>query len=203
MLRYHLRLRVSRLLTSMERWLSGRKHRSWKPAMWKHPWVRIPLSPPNGTSAEEIRHLRKYPSGRRGSPAKGVGGLKTRARVQIPPSAPSRDYKKDVACKNPDFIGVFCCPKNDFSELENRRWKIGFSPLQIDANPSSNWRTNKNSKCQRWIKRETSRRIRSCCSAPAQGDFCRCPMIAVGYPDEEFTQQAVAQIGDIHKNVQK
>ena len=34
--------------------------------------------------------MQKYPSGRRGSPAKGVGGLKTRARVQIPPSAPSK-----------------------------------------------------------------------------------------------------------------
>ena len=34
-------------LSHTERWLSGRKHRSWKPAMWKHPWVRIPLSPPN------------------------------------------------------------------------------------------------------------------------------------------------------------
>ena len=32
--------------------------------------------------------LQKYPSGRRGSPAKGVGGLKTRARVRLPPSAP-------------------------------------------------------------------------------------------------------------------
>ena len=33
-------------LSHTERWLSGRKHRSWKPAMWKNPWVRIPLSPP-------------------------------------------------------------------------------------------------------------------------------------------------------------
>ena len=33
--------------------------------------------------------LRKYPRGRRGSPAKGVGCLKNAARVQIPPSAPS------------------------------------------------------------------------------------------------------------------
>ena len=32
--------------------------------------------------------LRKYPSGRRGSPAKGVDCLKNGARVQIPPSAP-------------------------------------------------------------------------------------------------------------------
>ena len=31
--------------------------------------------------------MQKYPRGRRGSPAKGVGGL-NRARVQIPPSAP-------------------------------------------------------------------------------------------------------------------
>ena len=34
--------------------------------------------------------LQKYPSGRRGSPAKGVGGLKTRARVRLPPSAPNK-----------------------------------------------------------------------------------------------------------------
>ena len=93
MLRYHLRLRVSRLLTSMERWLSGWKHRSWKPAMWKHPWVRIPLSPPNGTLAEEFRHLRKYPSGRRGSPAKGVGCVKSAAEVQILSSAPSKNLE--------------------------------------------------------------------------------------------------------------
>ena len=33
--------------------------------------------------------MQKYPSGRRGSPAKGVGWLKPGARVQIPPSAPS------------------------------------------------------------------------------------------------------------------
>ena len=34
--------------------------------------------------------LRKYPSGRRGSPAKGVDCLKNGARVQIPPSAPRK-----------------------------------------------------------------------------------------------------------------
>ncbi len=50
------------------------------------PWVRIPLSPP--LSASKIC-LQKYPRGRRGSPAKGVGGL-NRARVQIPPSAPTK-----------------------------------------------------------------------------------------------------------------
>ena len=32
--------------------------------------------------------MQKYPSGRRGSPAKGVGCVKSAARVQIPPSAP-------------------------------------------------------------------------------------------------------------------
>lgn len=31
----------------------------------------------------------------------------------------------------------------------------------------------KNSNCQRWIKRETSRRIRSCRNAPAKGNFYR------------------------------
>ena len=31
----------------------------------------------------------------------------------------------------------------------------------------------KNSNCQRWIKRETSRRLRSCRNAPAKGNFYR------------------------------
>ena len=31
----------------------------------------------------------------------------------------------------------------------------------------------KNSNCQRWIKRETSRQIRSCRNAPAKGNFYR------------------------------
>ena len=35
----------------------------------KEPWVRIPPSPPS-----VLFGLQKYPSGRRGSPAKGVGG---------------------------------------------------------------------------------------------------------------------------------
>ena len=36
----------------MESWLSGRKRRSWKPLMCKHPGVRIPNSPPCITSIE-------------------------------------------------------------------------------------------------------------------------------------------------------
>ena len=60
--------------------------------MVKHPWVRIPLSPPI-EKTEEIRHLRKYPSGRRGSPAKGVGCVKSAAEVQILSSAPSKNLE--------------------------------------------------------------------------------------------------------------
>ena len=41
----------------------------------KGPWVRIPLSPP---SFSERLNLEKYPSGRRGSPAKGVGRVERR-----------------------------------------------------------------------------------------------------------------------------
>ncbi len=60
--------------------------------MCKHPWVRIPLSPPNlhrRTSLFCV--MEKYPSGRRGSPAKGVG-RETGARVQIPPSPPKNGH---------------------------------------------------------------------------------------------------------------
>ena len=40
----------------------------------QEPWVRIPLSPPINNSIIYIYFdLRKYPRGRRGSPAKGVG----------------------------------------------------------------------------------------------------------------------------------
>ena len=56
--------------------------------MWKHPWVRIPLSPPHFFQMYPVFGMQKYPSGRRGSPAKGVG-RETVARVQIPPSAPN------------------------------------------------------------------------------------------------------------------
>ena len=51
--------------------------------------------------------LRKYPSGRRGSPAKGVDCLKNGARVQIPPSAPAR---KMVGFKPFSSLFIsFCC----------------------------------------------------------------------------------------------
>ena len=55
----------------------------------QEPWVRIPLSPPLPHFTAADSDTQKYPSGRRGSPAKGVDGL-NRARVQIPPSAPDR-----------------------------------------------------------------------------------------------------------------
>ena len=56
------------------------------------PWVRIPLSPPFFSSHIA---LRKYPRGRRGSPAKGVG-RETGARVQIPPSAPLKSLENSM-----------------------------------------------------------------------------------------------------------
>ena len=39
-------LRFKRPCRLMERCPSGWRNRSWKPATWKRPWVRIPLSPP-------------------------------------------------------------------------------------------------------------------------------------------------------------
>ena len=62
----------------------------------QEPWVRIPLSPPYVNSIIFMFFdLRKYPRGRRGSPAKGVGG-ESRARVQIPPSAPKGGNNSDI-----------------------------------------------------------------------------------------------------------
>ena len=68
----------------------------------QEPWVRIPLSPPLFFEKAALKiefaltvGLQKYPSGRRGSPAKGVD-RETGARVRIPPSAPTKVAKKDA-----------------------------------------------------------------------------------------------------------
>ena len=61
----------------------------------------------NPTLSATILYLRKYPRGRRGSPAKGVGWLKTGARVQIPPSAPRSVTKMDTHTWNPWEIRGF------------------------------------------------------------------------------------------------
>ena len=61
--------------------------------------VRIPLSPP--VPFQEVQFyqqtgpVEKYPSGRRGSPAKGVV-CESAARVQIPPSPPPKDSDIDT-----------------------------------------------------------------------------------------------------------
>ena len=60
----------------------------------QEPWVRIPLSPPHFYKVCSFG-TQKYPSGRRGSPAKGVG-RETVARVQIPPSAPESHTNLDI-----------------------------------------------------------------------------------------------------------
>ena len=46
---------------------------------------------------QTVGYTQKYPSGRRGSPAKGVGCVKSAARVQIPPSAPTKERYHSVS----------------------------------------------------------------------------------------------------------
>ena len=53
-------------------------------------------------------YVQKYPSGRRGSPAKGVGCVKSAARVQIPPSAPTKYPRRQA--------GVFCWQLEGFED---------------------------------------------------------------------------------------
>ena len=57
----------------------------------KGPWVRIPLSPPFSYDGPINSDLEKYPSGRRGSPAKGVGRVERREG-----SNPSFSAKKSL-----------------------------------------------------------------------------------------------------------
>ena len=64
-----------------------------------------------GFESHSLRHflnccefdLEKYPRGRRGSPAKGVG-RETGARVQIPPSAPKVPHLHLNLCKCGTFL---------------------------------------------------------------------------------------------------
>ena len=58
----------------------------------KEPWVRIPLSPPFFPAG--VSDTEKYPSGRRGSPAKGVDGVEPCEGSNPSFSANKRRYPK-------------------------------------------------------------------------------------------------------------
>ena len=92
----------------------------------QEPWVRIPLSPPPFSRAQEniVFHLQPCRSTQvaiRGSPAKGVVGL-NRARVRIPPSAPAR-RKRHIAC---DEFFVF--PARSPSHAHSAAPRVGTGP---------------------------------------------------------------------------
>ena len=67
---------------ALERWPSGWRRWSWKPVIPKGTGGSNP-------SRSASLDMEKYPSGRRGSPAKGVVSVMA-ARVQIPASPPIR-----------------------------------------------------------------------------------------------------------------
>ena len=62
--------------------------------------------------------LRKYPRGRRGSPAKGVGRVKSAAEVQILSSAPSKNLEAITVSR---FLLVF--GKNVFASVWNSSFR--------------------------------------------------------------------------------
>ena len=67
----------------------------------KEPWVRIPSSPPN-TFNGKLNIKQDVTFGEvlkwwRGAPAKGVGWLKTGARVRVPPSPPKNTVGQSPA----------------------------------------------------------------------------------------------------------
>ena len=63
-------------------------------------------------------YVQKYPSGRRGSPAKGVGCVKSAARVQIPPSAPTKSPRRQA--------GGFCWHLEGFED--ELQWPAPMGP---------------------------------------------------------------------------
>ena len=88
------------------------------------PWVRIPLSPPHFFQMYPVFGMQKYPSGRRGSPAKGVGG-ESRARVQIPPSAPARRKRLIAYDEFFHFTAKLIVRSFCYSSLPNRTHSVG------------------------------------------------------------------------------
>ena len=79
----------------------------------KEPWVRIPLSPPPFYIEIAIRNLEKYPRGRRGSPAKGVGRVERREGSNPSFSAKTPEQGKRLAS------GVFSSPASPHIVEEN------------------------------------------------------------------------------------
>lgn len=73
--------------------LSGEMAERLKAPVLKTGDVKASVGSNPTLSASFITGLRKYPSGRRGSPAKGVGRVKSVAEVQILSSAPSKNLE--------------------------------------------------------------------------------------------------------------
>ena len=73
--------------------LSGEMAERLKAPVLKTGDVKASVGSNPTLSASFITGLRKYPSGRRGSPAKGVGRVKSAAEVQILSSAPSKNLE--------------------------------------------------------------------------------------------------------------
>ena len=71
--------------------------------------------------------LRKYPRGRRGSPAKGVGRVKSAAEVQILSSAPSKNLEAITVSRFFLFFG-----KNVFASV----WNSSFRGLHCGRHSS-------------------------------------------------------------------
>ena len=73
--------------------LSGEMAERLKAPVLKTGDVKASVGSNPTLSASFIIGLRKYPRGRRGSPAKGVGRVKSAAEVQILSSAPSKNLE--------------------------------------------------------------------------------------------------------------
>ena len=95
----------------------------------KGPWVRIPLSPPFSYDGPINSDLEKYPSGRRGSPAKGVGRVERREG-----SNPSFSAKRKALIFNGSRLFFFlwtqkshrCSFPENFSLFQTSIRKIDF-----------------------------------------------------------------------------
>ena len=131
----------------------------------KVPGVRIPLSPP--LPFQEVQFyqrtgpVEKYPSGRRGSPAKGVV-CESAARVQIPPSPPNKDWNFDTRFQSFSLCSCRIQMQNGFCT----RKFAAFQLISVAAMPReiSSLKTAQR-KCThfpRWVHNKTIARLSFC-----------------------------------------
>ena len=126
--------------------LSGEMAERLKAPVLKTGDVKASVGSNPTLSASFITGLRKYPSGRRGSPAKGVGRVKSAAEVQILSSAPRKARENIAFSLAFSFISSCFAKKSSILAFQKMPLplslpQLDFLPLKTAERSSTGWLT--------------------------------------------------------------